>query len=352
LREQSKTRAIVIAESRFIPTGKIRTADGVLGAVGNTPLVPLERLFEGQIRLYGKLEMLNPGGSIKDRTALCMLLEAWEAGRIGPNSTVIESSSGNLGVGLAQGCARLGLRFICVVDPMITPTNLAVLKAYGAEVELVEHPHPKTGDLLTARLERVQHLCRIIEDSFWINQYANTTNALAHHQTMREILHALPRLDFLFVATSTCGTLRGCSEYLREHGLSTRVVAVDAFGSVIFGDQPKKRLIPGHGASRLPELYHPGLEDDFVHVSDLECVRGCYHLLRREAILAGGSAGAVVSAIAKYKHRIPLNAVCAAILCDRGERYLDTIFSETWTGEHFPGCSLAFEDRELTSTAS
>ncbi|MBB5062619.1 2,3-diaminopropionate biosynthesis protein SbnA [Granulicella mallensis] len=339
----------MIAASRIATIEEVHQpppAEGILSAIGNTPLVLLNRLFGDRFYLYGKLEMLNPGGSIKDRTAMRMLLEAWEQQRIGPETTIIESSSGNLGIGLAQACSRLGLRFICVVDTLITPTNLAVLKAYGADVRLVERPHPVTGDLLSARIELVQDLCRTIKDSFWVNQYANLTNAKAHYQTMAEIHRELPLLDYLFVATSTCGTLRGCSEYARKNGLSTRVVAVDACGSVIFGDQPKKRLIPGHGASRLPELYYSGLEDDHVKVSDIECVRGCFHLLRREAIFAGGSAGAVVAAIARYQASIPDGATCAAILCDRGERYLDTIFSKEWTGQHFGDASLTMEEAD------
>jgi N-(2-amino-2-carboxyethyl)-L-glutamate synthase len=330
----------------IIPITRVPPVEGILSAIGNTPLVPLYRLFGNRFHLYGKLEMLNPGGSIKDRAAMRMLLDAWEQRRIGPETTIIESSSGNLGVGLAQACARLGLRFICVVDTLITPTNLAVLKAYGAEVRLVERPHPVTGDLLSARIELVRELCRTIRDSFWVNQYANLTNAKAHHQTMAEIHRELPLLDYLFIATSTCGTLRGCSEYVRKNGLGTRLIAVDACGSVIFGDQPKKRLIPGHGASRRPELYRTGLEDDHINISDIECVRGCFHLLRREAIFAGGSAGAVVAAIARYQDRIPTGATCAAILCDRGERYLDTIFSKEWTQQHFGDASLTMQEAD------
>jgi len=309
---------------------------GVLSAIGNTPLVALEKVFaDAPFRLFGKLEMLNPGGSIKDRAAVRMLMEGREQGRIGPRTTVIESSSGNLGIGLAQACLRLGIRFVCVVDTCITPSNLAVLKAYGAQVEMVDRPHRVGGSLLEARIARVQALCAELPDSIWINQYANEMNAMAHRQTMSEIDHAMDgEIDYLFVATSTCGTLRGCSEYVRSQRMRTRIVAVDAVGSVIFGQTPQKRLIPGHGASRMPELYYPGLEDDHVHVTDRECVEGCLRLLRTEAIFAGGSSGAVISAIEKYRAHIRPGATCAAVLCDRGDRYLETIYSDSWLREH------------------
>ena len=328
-------------------------SNGILTTIGNTPLVPLLRLFpDNHFRLYAKLEMLNPGGSGKDRTALSMVIAAYEAGTIGSQATIIESSSGNLGIGLAQVCTYLGLRLICVVDTRITPTNLAILKAYGVDIELVEDPDPLTGDLLTARVNRVKQLCREIPGSFWVNQYANENNPKAHYLAMDEIVSDLNgRVDYIFAATSTCGTLRGISEYVRDHNMSTRVIGVDAVGSVIFGDIPKKRLIPGHGTSRMPELYQPGLEHGHSNISDLDCVLGCYRLLRREAIFAGGSAGAVVMAIAKYQPEIPAGANCVAIFCDRGERYLETIYSEAWVSQNFGDIKPLWADNQLVEAA-
>lgn len=311
--------------------------DGILGIIGNTPLVNLKRVFQdAHFQLFAKLEMFNPGGSVKDRPALNMLKDALKKGDIGPGSTIIESSSGNLGIGLAQACAFLGLDFICVVDSRTTPQNIKILKAYGAEVAVVTQPDPATGDYLPARIELVKSLLASIPNSFWCNQYANLNNARAHYQTMEEIVTALKgNLDYLFCATSSCGTLRGCSEYIKSNNLKTKIIAVDAEGSIIFGGKRGKRLIPGHGAARIPELFQPGLEDGFVHVSDLDCVLGCYLLLRQEGILAGGSSGGVISAIQKKAHEIPDGATCAAILCDRGERYIDTIYSDSWVKEHF-----------------
>ncbi|MBW4632894.1 MAG: 2,3-diaminopropionate biosynthesis protein SbnA [Iphinoe sp. HA4291-MV1] len=310
---------------------------GILGIIGNTPLVKLSRVFpDAHFQLFAKLEMFNPGGSVKDRPALNMLKHAFAKGHIGPGSTIIESSSGNLGIGLAQACTVLGLKFICVVDPKTTQQNLNILKAYGAQVDLVAEPDPITGDFLPARINRVKSLLASIPNSFWCNQYANFNNAHAHHQTMHEIVTALNgKLDYLFCATGSCGTIRGCVEYIRTHNLKTKIIAVDAKGSVIFGDKRGKRLIPGHGAARVPELFQPGLEDEYMHVTDQDCIVGCRRLLRQEAILAGGSSGGVISAIAKKAKEIPFGATCAVILCDRGERYLDTVYSDSWVKENF-----------------
>ncbi len=313
------------------------STSGVLAAVGNTPLVKLTRVFAPlDFALFAKLEMMNPGGSSKDRAARGMLLEAYDRGDIGPRTTIIESSSGNLGIGLAQACALLKLRFVCVVDSRTTMSHIAILKAFGAEVDVVDQPDPGSGDLLTARLNRVKQLQARIADSFWTDQYANPSNPRAQYAICGELdLDLGQQADYLLVATSTCGTLRGCREYVRDHAWSTRIIAVDAVGSVIFGNESQRRLIPGHGASRRPALYESGLEDECVHVSDRECVEGCFRLLQSEAILAGGSSGAVISAVGKIRAQIPAGATVVAILCDRGDRYLQTVYSPEWISTQF-----------------
>lgn len=313
------------------------TRQGILSVVGNTPLVEFTRIFRGRdIRFFGKMEQLNPGGSTKDRPALNIINHALESGEIQASTVVVESSSGNMGIGLAQVCAYHGLRFVCVVDPKTTSQNLSLLRAYNAEVEVVRDPDPITGEYLPARLRRVRELIQAFEDSFWPNQYANEYNSEAHHETMREITTALDgQVDYIFCATSTCGTLRGCAEYKKRNQLATKIVAVDAVGSVIFGGQKLTRLIPGHGASLVPQLYCAELADECVHVTDLECVVGCHRLMQEEAFLAGGSSGAIISAVDRLSVDMPRGSVCAAILADRGERYLDTIYSAAWVRKHF-----------------
>lgn len=321
---------------------------GILSTIGNTPLVELARLFKpAPFRILAKLEFLNPGGSMKDRPALNILREGIRAGLIDSDTLIVESSSGNMGVGLAQACSYFGLQFVCVVDPKTTMQNIRLIEAYGARIDRVAEPDPVTGEFLQARLNRVAEIVATNENAFWPNQYTNLHNPFAHRQTMHEMVTALDgRIDYLFCATSTCGTLRGCAEYARDHGLHTKIIAVDAVGSVIFGGPSGKRLVPGHGAAVRPGLFQECLACECVHVTDVDCVVGCRRLARAEAILAGGSSGAIITAIDRYRHKIPSGAVCVAILADRGERYLDTIYSNDWVQEHFGEVSELLEEPE------
>jgi len=312
--------------------------ENVLAVVGNTPLVRFDRYLPHKgVNLFAKLEMLNPGGSIKDRPATAILEKALQSRTINSETVIVESSSGNMGIGLAQACRYYGLRFVCVVDPRTAHQNLQLLRVYGAEVDYVDQPDPVTGEFLQARIHRVHTLLQEIENSFWPNQYENPNNPGVHYRTtMREIAQALEgKVDYLLVATSTCGTIRGCAEYVRDHRLQTRIVAVDAVGSLIFSNMKAKRMIPGIGAGIKPPLNEPSLIDEVIHVSDLDCVTGCRRLVSREAVLAGGSSGGVLSALEKLLHRLPAGATCVVILPDRGERYLDTIYSDEWVQQHF-----------------
>ncbi|WP_086853682.1 2,3-diaminopropionate biosynthesis protein SbnA [Amycolatopsis kentuckyensis] len=306
----------------------------MLTTIGGTPLVALDRIAPG-LRVFAKMEKFNPGGSVKDRTALHMLQGALRAGTLVPGrSVVVESTSGNLGVGLAQLCAYFGLDLVCVVDTRTTAQTIALLRAYGATVELVSEP--VDGDLLGARIARVHELLARLPDAFWPNQYTNPLNPAAHEQTMHEIAEALDgHVDYLFCSVSTGGTMRGCADYLRRHGLTTKLVAVDAAGSAIFHVPTEGRLLPGHGAGRRPPLVDTSAVSEVVHVSDLECVRACRTLVAREAILAGGSSGATVAALGKLRDRIPADSVCVLVFPDDGNRYLDTIYSDHWVREHF-----------------
>lgn len=309
--------------------------DGILHAIGRTPLVRLRRHLDlGRGRLYAKLESFNPGGSAKDRPAAEMVARALAEGTINSASTIIESSSGNMGVGLAQACRYHGLRLICVVDCRIQPQNLAILQALGAEVDIVTRP--VAGDLLRARLARVCQLLESIPNSFWPNQYANAANPQAHDRgTVREIDEALDGdFDYLFVATSSTGTIRGCQDYLHRHGRRAKLVAVDAVGSVLFDGAAGKRLLPGLGAGRLPALARGHTYDKVCRVRDLECVVECRRLADREAMLVGGSSGGVLAAMRQMRDHVQ-NNVCVAILHDSGTRYLDTVFSDQWVAEHF-----------------
>src|SRR5215213_4140047 len=207
--------------------------EGILSVIGNTPLIRLTRVLSDiPFRLYAKLESLNPGGSTKDRPAYSIIKHGLETGDIGPNTTIIESSSGNMGIGLSQACAYYNLRLICVVDPKTTDQNIALMKAYGSEIELVTEPDSVTQEFLKARLDHVQKLLRKNHNSFWPNQYGNLYNPISHYKTMEEIVKDVGgKVDYLFCATSTFGTIRGCAEYVKAKSLSTKIYAVDAKGS-------------------------------------------------------------------------------------------------------------------------
>lgn len=304
--------------------------------IGNTPLIKLERIFLNQkINVYAKLEQFNLGGSIKDRPALMMVEQAMREGKVKQKATIIESSSGNMGISLAYICLRYGLRFIAVVDLRTTKASIEILEALGAKIEMVDWRGKTTDSYLEARLERVKQLLNEIPGSFWPNQHANENNPRAHHRTMEEIDKALQgKIDYLFCAASTCGTLRGCAEYIKKENLHTKVIVVDAKGSVIFGGVNGNRLIPGHGSAIRPEIYREGMAHRVVYINDAECVAGCRLLLKKEAIFAGGSSGAIVSGFAKVKTEIPENSNLVMILPDRGERYLDTIYNPKWVSKN------------------
>jgi cysteine synthase A len=277
-----------------------------------------------------------------------MLLEKIRNNVLTPGrSVVVESSSGNLAIGMAQICGYYGIRFVCVVDARTTEQNLAILKAYQAEIEMVSVGDDETGEYLPVRLRRVGELLASIPDAYSPNQYINPLNPAAHEQTMGEISRALDgRVDYLFCATSTFGTLRGCSDYIRAHGLNTRIIAVDAVGSVIFGQEPGPRLIPGHGSSMVPPMADPGLPDSVIHVSDLECVIWCRRLVIREAILGGGSSGAAVAALERARFWLPEGSTVVMIFADGGDRYLSTIFSDEWVQKQFGEVSHMWKERQ------
>jgi cysteine synthase A len=314
-------------------------------------------LPDAEFNVYAKIEKCNPGGSIKDRPALNMLIGKIRSGELEPGrSVVIESSSGNMAIGLAQVCRYFGIGLICVVDARTSRQSIEILRVLGATVEVVDKPDADSGQYLPARLRRVCELAASIPHSYWPDQYSNPLNATAHEQTMREIDEALGgRVDYLLCAASSCGTLRGCADYIRARGMATQVVAVDAEGSVLFSDDQDgalaPRLIPGHGAAVRSRLLDPSAVRRVIHVSDLEAVVACRRLVRTEAVLAGGSSGAILAALGKMADDIPRGASCAVILADGAESYLDTIYSDAWVREHFGDVSHLWEGGDVYARA-
>jgi len=313
-----------------MPPACFTVHENVLDAVGQTPLIRFKRFLDtDDVELFVKLESSNPGGSAKDRPARRMIEEARRRGEIGPGSTIIESSSGNMGIGLAQVCRYHGMNFICVVDPRAQKQNLAIIEALGGTISMVSQP--LNGDFLAARIATVCRLLETTPNSFWPNQYANADNPRSHYEgTVREIDDALDgQFDVLLVATSSTGTAQGCRDYLRDRGRNVKVIAVDSVGSVLFGGSAGPRAIPGLGAGKEPKLAVGQSFDEVKRVTDLDCVVGCRRAAEREAMLVGGSAGGVLMVASRMKEQLA-GRRCVAVLHDSGTRYLETVFNDAW----------------------
>lgn len=307
-------------------------SDSIVACVGNTPLVHLKRLFpQREVEVLAKLELMNPGGSMKDRPARYIIEQGLKDGTIHKGTHLIESTSGNLGIAISMIARVHGLTFTCVVDPKITKTNLNIIKQLGANIEMVHEPDDQGGYLKT-RIKRVQELLASTPDAYWINQYANERNWKAYYEgTAREIVEqANGPIDYLVMAVSTTGSILGTARRIREAYPRVKVIAVDAVGSVIFGAPPAPRELPGIGSSRVPELLRREEIDEVVYVNDLESVAGCRELLASEGIFAGGSSGSVIAAIQKIIPSLPAASRVVTILPDRGERYLDSVYDEAW----------------------
>jgi 2,3-diaminopropionate biosynthesis protein SbnA len=306
--------------------------ESIFECVGNTPVVALRRLFPRPgVEVLAKLELLNPGGSMKDRSARYIVEAGLADGSIPPGATLIESSSGNFGIALAMAARIHGLTFICVVDPKTTSANLALLRRLGAQVDLVSEPD-EAGGYLHTRISRVRELAARVPGAVWVNQYANNRNWQAYYYgTGAELTEQLVRPPtYLFAAVSTTGSILGCARRLRERFGELHVIAVDAVGSVIFGGSPGPREIPGIGSSRVPELLCADEIDEVVYVGDVDAARGCHELLAAEGIFAGGSSGAVITAIQRMLPHLPASSRVLAILPDRGDRYLDLVYDDDW----------------------
>lgn len=300
--------------------------------VGNTPLYPIRLRIHGKIRtVHLKLEMENPTNSMKDRTGYGLILNCEEAGRLHSGSTIVESTSGNLGVALAFLCKARGYQFIAVIDPKTTQENISRMQAFGARVELVDRPDVHNGYLLS-RLARVQELCSQNEGYIWVNQYANEANPQIHYlSTGPEVYRQMrKKVGAVFVPVSTGGTLAGIGRYLREVSPAANIIGVDAHGSVIFGTPSAARRLTGIGSSRFSNFITRDLYDHSMLVRDEEAFAFCHALSIRTGLKLGGSSGCVLFACAQFlaEHAYATDIVC--ICADSGENYNQTIYNEIW----------------------
>ena len=304
----------------------------VLDMTGKTPVVRVAVPSCPRVHLQAHLEFCNPTGSVKDRAAEFIIERLLSTGRLWPGSRLVESSSGNFGIALAARAHQRGLRFLCVIDPRINPANEAILRSSHAELIKVTEPDG-AGGFLKTRLAKVHEIIAQDPETYWVNQYANPLNAEAYYTTLaEEICAAAPRLDYVFLGVSSGGTIAGVSRRVKELHPKAQIVAVDSKGSVIFGDAPRPRFIPGIGSSIRPEILDTAIIDKVIHVDEVTTVKTCRELYSDFGIFAGGSSGSVLAAV---KRHFTLNVpndevVVATIFADRGERYLDTIYNPSW----------------------
>jgi len=303
------------------------------------PTVPVFTAIDGlcAATVHLKLEGFNAAGSVKLKTALQLIDDLETRHRIRPGTQIVESSSGNLGVALAMVCANRGYRFTCVTDPNTSRQAIRAMQAVGARVVRVDRRDAQGGYLAT-RIAWIREQVARDPQCIWVNQYANPANWRAHFRwTAPEIFSAYPDVDHLFVGAGTTGTLMGCLHYVRAHRLRTRVIAVDAVGSVTFGGPPGPRFIPGLGTSCRPplsELSDSEPPDAIVHVLESDTLRMC-HTLARRGLLAGGSTGSVLHAVQASTSDIAASDTVVAIAPDMGDKYLDTLYDGEWAAACF-----------------
>lgn len=292
--------------------------------------------------LYIKLEGDNPTGSIKIKSALAMIDDAEASGRLSPGrNTLIETSSGNMALAMSAICASRGYGFICVTDPNANAAILRGIKAYGGQVVLVDQRDANDGYVAT-RVAEIRRRLDADPRLVWLDQYANPANARAHARlTAREILDRFDRLDWLFVGVGTGGTLMGCAEVLAQERPQTRIVAVDPVGSVSFGGTPGRRMIPGIGNSRRPDLLDPRAAHHVARVEELDAIAMCRSLARDHGLLLGGSSGSVLAAVRQMHNMLGADDNVVAISPDFGDRYLETIYCDEWVRSRFGDRSIA-----------
>lgn len=295
-------------------------ASSVLDLVGRTPLVRLCRIpSETGAAVYGKIEAMNPTGSVKDRIALSMIEAAERDGLLAPGDTIVESTSGNTGIGLAMVAAVKGYRLILTMPEDMSIERQRLLARFGAEIRLTPSIEGMTGAVWAA-----EELVKSNPRYFMPQQFTNPANPDIHYATTGpEIAECFPHFDVFVAGVGTGGTLTGVARYLKEEGRKTKIVAVEpARSPVLAGGRFRPHAIQGIGASFVPGVLDRSLIDDIIGVQDADAIKVATRLSREEGILAGISSGANVWAACKVAAKLPATAIVVTMLCDTGERYL------------------------------
>ncbi|MDV2686390.1 cysteine synthase A [Alkalihalophilus lindianensis] len=304
----------------------MRVVNNMADLIGQTPLVKLNRISpEGGAKVYLKMEMMNPSGSVKDRAAYNMIIEAEKSGHLKEGSTIIEPTSGNTGIGLAMNAAAKGYRAILVMPDTMSLERINLLKAYGAEVVLTEGDKKMPG-----AIDKAHELVREIPNSYMPMQFENDANTDAHRKTTAlEIKTALDSVNeslTAFVAASgTGGTITGTGEELKCFYPEASIHVVEPAGSpVLSGGKPGPHKLVGTSPGFIPPILNENVYDEILKIEDEDAYRVTRELARKEGILVGPSSGAACFAAMEVAKTLTPDDVVVAIACDTGERYLST----------------------------
>lgn len=296
--------------------------DSILDTVGNTPIVKLQRLAPPQVSVYAKVESFNPGGSVKDRLALAIILDAEARGLLKPGDTIVEATSGNTGVALAMVAAARGYKFVATMVETFSVERRKLMRAYGAKVILTPAAERGSG--------MVRRAAELAEQHGWFlaSQFANPANPAYHRNTTAaEILRdfAGKRLDYFVSGWGTGGTLTGVGEVLKVARPQTRIIATEPAGAALLkGDDWKPHKIQGWTPDFVPDVLNRDVVDELVSVEDDRAIATARRLAAEEGIFVGISAGATVASALDIAARAEPGSVILAMLPDTGERYFST----------------------------
>ncbi len=304
-------------------------AQNVTELIGRTPIIKLNKLSQKfGANIFGKCEFMNPNGSIKDRIAMAMVIDGIEQGTITPNTTIIEATSGNTGVGLAGVCASLGLRLIIVMPSSMSIERRKIMAALGAKIELTT---PEKG--MKGALERAEELRNTYKNSLTLHQFKNMANVKIHKEsTAKEILESFQgtAIDIFVAGVGTGGSLTGVGVVLKEQYPNIHIVAVEPTNSpVLSGGMPSPHKIQGIGAGFIPPILDTNIYNEIIQINNDEAFNMARLIASKEGLLVGVSSGANVYAAKILAKKYP-NANILTMLNDTGERYLSTeLFENT-----------------------